>query len=345
MAINRTSLGLLCLLACLANSASAAAQDFFKGKSIDLLVGSAAGGGYDAYARLLARYMPRYIAGTPAMVVRNMPGAGGMAMSNQMYSQSPRDGTVIGMMSRSNPIEPVLGNSVAKFKSEEFTWLGTSSSYDEDAYSLVIRADAPFKTIEDVQKPGKPLTMGSLAAGGTDTDIVLIAREVFKLNLNLIRGYKGSPDLNLAITRGEVEGRSIGMSSLQTTMGDWLREGKLRFLVQFGHEKRWRGLPDVPTARELAKAPDDRALLELAELPFEMARPFIAPPGVPKMQADILKKAFMDAHRDAGYLREAEQMKIDVSPLSGDEMQKVVARIAQTAPAVVKRYNSVLHSN
>jgi tripartite-type tricarboxylate transporter receptor subunit TctC len=289
--------------------------------------------------------MPRYIAGTPAMVVRNMPGAGGMAMSNQMYSQSPRDGTVIGMMSRSNPIEPVLGNSVAKFKSEEFTWLGTSSSYDEDAYSLVIRADAPFKTIEDVQKPGKPLTMGSLAAGGTDTDIVLIAREVFKLNLNLIRGYKGSPDLNLAITRGEVEGRSIGMSSLQTTMGDWLREGKLRFLVQFGHEKRWRGLPDVPTARELAKAPDDRALLELAELPFEMARPFIAPPGVPKMQADILKKAFMDAHRDAGYLREAEQMKIDVSPLSGDEMQKVVARIAQTAPAVVKRYNSVLHSN
>jgi tripartite-type tricarboxylate transporter receptor subunit TctC len=329
----------------LANSASAAAQDFFKGKSIDLLVGSAAGGGYDAYARLLARYMPRYIAGTPAMVVRNMPGAGGMAMSNQMYSQSPRDGTVIGMMSRSNPIEPVLGNSVAKFKSEEFTWLGTSSSYDEDAYSLVIRADAPFKTIEDVQKPGKPLTMGSLAAGGTDTDIVLIAREVFKLNLNLIRGYKGSPDLNLAITRGEVEGRSIGMSSLQTTMGDWLREGKLRFLVQFGHEKRWRGLPDVPTARELAKAPDDRALLELAELPFEMARPFIAPPGVPKMQADILKKAFMDAHRDAGYLREAEQMKIDVSPLSGDEMQKVVARIAQTAPAVVKRYNSVLHSN
>jgi tripartite-type tricarboxylate transporter receptor subunit TctC len=322
----------------------AAAQDFYKGKTIDLIVGNAAGGGYDAYARLLARYMPRYIPGEPNFVIKNVPGAGGMVMSNQMYSQAPRDGLTIGMMSRSNPIEPVLGNTAAKFKSEEFTWLGTSSSYDEDAYSLVIRADAPFNTIEDAQKPGKPLTLGGLAAGGTDTDIVLIARDVFKLNVQLIRGYKGSAELNLAITRGEVEGRAIGMSSLQTTMADWLREGKLRFLLQFAHEKRWRGLPDVPTARELAKTADDKALLELAELPFLMARPFLAPPGVPQAQADILKKAFMDTQKDADYLREANQMKVDISPLSGDEIQKIVARIAQTPPAVVARYNAILHS-
>jgi tripartite-type tricarboxylate transporter receptor subunit TctC len=331
------------LIAYVAIAAPAAAQDFYKGKAINLVVGNATGGGYDAYARLLARHMGKYIPGEPIFVVRNMPGAGGMAMSNFMYSQAPRDGTTIGMMSRSNPIEPVLGTEAAKFKSEDFTWLGTSSSYEEDAYSLVIRADAPFKSIEDAQKPGRPLLLGGLAAGGTDTDIVLIARDVFKLNTQLVRGYS-SAELNLAIQRGEVEGRAIGMSSIQTGLGDFLKEGKLRFLVQFGHEKRWRGLPDVPTAREIAKAPDDKALLELAELPFLMARPFLAPPGVPKAQADILKKAFMEAHKDADYLREANQMKIDISPLSGDEIQKIVARIAQTPPAVVARYNAILHS-
>jgi tripartite-type tricarboxylate transporter receptor subunit TctC len=321
----------------------AGAQDFYRGKAINLIVGNATGGGYDAYARLLARHMPKYIPGEPLIVVRNMPGAGGMAMSNHLYSQAPRDGLTIGMMSRANPIEPVLGNPAAKFKSEEFTWLGTSSSYEDDAYCIIVRSDTPFKTIADAQKPGRALLLGGLAAGGTDTDIVLIAREVFKLNAQLIRGYS-SAELNLAIQRGEVEGRAIGMSSIQTGLGDWLRDGKLRFLMQFGHEKRWKVLPDVPTARELAKTADDKALLELAELPFLMARPFLAPPGVPEPQASILKKAFMDANADPDYLREAAQMKIDVSPLSGDEIAKIVARIARTPPEVVARYNEILHA-
>ena len=331
-------------LACTAAAfAPAHAEDFYNGKAISLIVGNASGGGYDAYARLLARHMSHHIPGEPTIVVRNMPGAGGILMSNFMYSQAPRDGTTIGMMSRANPIEPVLGNPSAKFKSEDFVWLGTSSSYGDDAYCLVIRSDAPFKTIEDVQKPGPPLVLGALAAGGTDTDISLIARDVFKLNAKIVRGYS-SAEVNLAIQRGEVQGRAIGMSSIQTGLGDFLREGKLRFLVQFGHETRWKGLPDVPTAHELAKNADDKALLDLAELPFQMARPFMAPPGVPEPQAAILKKAFMDTNRDADYLREAEKMKIDISPLSGDEIAKIIARIAQTPPAVVARYNAILHA-
>ncbi len=335
-------IGALIGLACASMAASAHAEDFYKGKTINLIVGNASGGGYDAYARLLARHMPKHIPGEPGIIVRNMPGAGGMAMSNYMYSQAPRDGLTIGMMSRANPIEPVLGNPAAKFKSEDFVWLGTSSSYGDDAYCLVIRSDAPFKTIEDVQKPGRPLLLGALAAGGTDTDISLIARDVFKLNAQIVRGYS-SAEVNLAIQRGEVEGRAIGMSSIQTGLGDFLREGKLRFLVQFGHLERWKGLPDVPTAHELAKTADDKALLDLAEMPFQMARPFMAPPGVPQVQADILKKAFMDTNRDPDYLREAEKLKIDISPLAGDEIAKIIARIARTPPAVVARYNAILH--
>jgi len=225
------SLALTCL------SGPADAQDFYRGKTISLIVGNATGGGYDAYARLLARHMPKYIPGEPLFVVRNMPGAGGMAMSNHLFSQAPRDGLTIGMMSRANPIEPMLGNPAAKFKSEEFTWLGTSSSYEDDAYCLIVRADTPFKTIADVQRSSRPLLLGALAAGGSDTDVTLMAREVFKLNVQLVRGYS-SAELNLAIQRGEVEGRAIGMSSIQTGLGEWLREGKLRFLMQFGHEKR-----------------------------------------------------------------------------------------------------------
>jgi tripartite-type tricarboxylate transporter receptor subunit TctC len=344
IAVARMVFGILFALASIVLAPPAAAQDFYKGKTVTLIVGNAPGGGYDHYARLLARHMPRYIAGEPSIVVKNMPGAGGMVMSNFLYSQAPRDGLTFGMMSRPNPIEPVLGNPAAKFKSEEFTWIGTSSTYEDDAYCLVVRADAPFKTIEDVQKPGRPLLLGGLAAGGSDTDITLIAREVFKLNAQLVRGYGGSAELNIAIQRGEVEGRAIGVSSLQTGMPDWLNGGKLRFLMQFGHEQRWKGLPDVPTARELAKTADDKALLELAELPFLMARPFAAPPGVPPARATILRKAFMDAHRDRDYLREAATLKIDVSPLGGEEIEKIVARIARTPHTVVARYNAILQA-
>ena len=344
IAVARMVFGILFALASIALAPAAAAQDFYKGKTVTLIVGNAPGGGYDHYARLLARHLPRYIAGEPSIVVKNMPGAGGMVMSNFLYSQAARDGLTFGMMSRPNPIEPVLGNPAAKFKSEEFTWIGTSSTYEDDAYCLVVRADAPFKTIEDVQKPGRPLLLGGLAAGGSDTDITLTAREVFKLNAQLVRGYGGSAELNIAIQRGEVEGRAIGVSSLQTGMPDWLNGGKLRFLMQFGHEQRWKGLPDVPTARELAKTAEDKALLELAELPFLMARPFVAPPSLPPARATILRKAFMDAHRDPDYLREAAALKIDVSPLGGEEIAKIVARIARTPQAVVARYNAILQA-
>jgi len=332
-------------LTCLALCASAAkAEDFYRGKTITLLVGNTAGGGYDFYARMLVRTMGKYIPGEPSFIVKNQAGAGGKVLANELYSKTTPDGLTFGMLARDNPIEPLMGVSGARFKSEEFTWIGTSSTYEDDAYCLVIRADVPFKTMEDVQQPGRPLLLGGLAAGGSDTDITLIAREVFKLNTQLIRGYGGSAELNVAIQRGEVEGRAIGMSSLQTGMPDWLRDGKLRYLLQFGHERRWKGLPDIPTAREIANSADDKALLELAELPFLMARPFMAPPGIPQSLAEILKKAFMDAHKDPDYLKEAALMKIDVSPLSGDEIAKIVIRITQTPPAVVARYNAILHA-
>src|SRR5262245_31407967 len=342
--VRKTLIGALFAVACIVLAGPAGAQDFYKGKTINLIVGNAAGGGYDIYARLLARYMGKYIPGEPSFVVRNMPGAGGMVLSNHMYSQVPRDGLTIGMMSRSNPIEALLGNPAAKYKAEEFLWVGTPSSYEDDAYCIAIRSDSPIKSIADLQKGGHTLRLGGLAAGGSDTDLVLVARDVFKLNVALVRGYKGSQELNLAIQRGEVEGRGIGMTAILNTMPDWYRDGKLRLLVQFGHDTRWKALPDVPTARELATTPEDKALLELAELPFLMARPFFGPPEVPPAQAAILKRAFMDTQKDPEYVREAKQLQLDVSPRSGDEIEAVIKRIAATPPALIARYKELLNS-
>src|SRR3974390_659451 len=262
-----------------------AAEDFYKGKTITLLVGSGEGGGYDQYARLLARHMGKYIAGEPGIVVKNQPAAGGIALANALYATVPPDGLTFGLMSRDNPLEPLLGNPAAKFRPERFTFIGTSSRFEDDAFCLVIRTDTGVASIADLQKPGRAAVFGGEAAGGSDTDVVLIAREVFKLNLQFIRGYRSSSDTLLALRRGEIEGRGITVSALERGMGDWLEAGKLRYLMQFGHDTRWKGLPDVPTAHELVASAADGALLELAEIPFQMSRPFVAPPGLPAEQA------------------------------------------------------------
>jgi tripartite-type tricarboxylate transporter receptor subunit TctC len=323
---------------------ASAADDFYKGKTITLVVANAAGGGYDLYARLLARHMGRHIPGEPGFVVKYQPGAGGMLMANAIYGTVPRDGLTIGLMARANPLERVLGNPAAKFENEAFTWLGTAASFQDDAYCLVVRADSPVKSIADAQHAGPPLVFGGVAAGGTDTDLLLIARSTLGLNLRLIRGYGGVPDINLAIRRGEVDGQAVGTSALRNTMADWLSAGKLRFLVQFGHETRWPGLPDVPTAHELARAADERALIELAELPLKMARPFVAPPELPPARTAILQEAFMATQRDPAYLMEAKDLQIDISPLSGNEIGQVLQRLARTPPALIQRYKDILEA-
>jgi tripartite-type tricarboxylate transporter receptor subunit TctC len=334
---------LLALAWAIGCSAGAAAEDFYKGKTISLVVANAAGGGYDLYARLLARHIGRHIPGNPSIIVKYQGGAGGLVMANAMYGATPRDGLTIGLMARANPLERILGNPAAQFENEAFTWLGTASSYQNDAYCLFVRADSPVRSIADAQRTTRPLVFGGVAAGGTDTDLLLVARSVFGLNLKLVRGYAGVPDINLAMRRGEVDGQASGISALRNSFGDWLAQGKLRFLVQFGHDTRWSGLPDVPTAHELA-APDDRGLIDLAELPLKMARPFIAPPGLPPERAVILEQAFMATQADPAYLAEAKDLQIDISPLSGEDVQHLLQVLAHSPPALIARYQEILAS-
>jgi tripartite-type tricarboxylate transporter receptor subunit TctC len=322
----------------------AQAQNFYQGKAVTLVVANAAGGGYDASARALARAMKKYIPGAANVIVRNMPGAGGLIAANYMYSVAAPDGLTFALLSRSSPMQPILGIAKAKFKTENFTWLGTSSSYADSAYFLVVMTSAPYQTIADLRKPGdKPAQIGSLAAGGTDTDVMLVTKDVLKLNLQLIRGYKGSGEIALAMERGEIHGRAIGWAPLQIgAYGRFLRQGRLRFLLQFGRETRWAKMPNVPTARELATSPQDRALIELVELPFQVTYPYVAPPNVPKDRAQVLQAAFMKTFSDPGYLEDAKKLKLDVSPLDGATVLAKMKRLAQNPPELIARYKAIL---
>lgn len=336
--------GFLAGVFCLASTPGANASSFYEGKTISLIVANAPGGGYDANARVLARYMPRYIPGSPTIVVKNMPGAGGLVAANHMFAKETPDGLTFALLSRSSPLQPLMGVEAARFKSEDFTWLGTASSYADNAYFLITMAGTPYKTVEDLKKrTDKPAQFGGLAAGGTDTDIVLLAKEVLQLNINLVRGYKASADIGIAMERGEIDGRSIGWAALQIgSYANYVKEGKLNYLVQFGRETRWPKMSHVPTARELAATPEDRALIELVEFPLQITYPFVAPPGVPADRAEILKTAFMKTFKDPDYLAEAEKLGFDVSPLDGDKVKSMLQRAAQTPPAVIQRYKNLL---
>ena len=342
----RLGLRLVAIAASLATctQATAAQSNFYEGKTVSLIVGNAAGGGYDVAARALARHMKKYIPGVANIIVKNMQGAGGLTAANYMYSVAEPDGLTFAVLSRATPMHPTLGVAAAKYKAENYTWLGTSSSYADSAYFLVTMSEAPFRTVADLKDPAvRPALIGGLGAGGTDTDVVLVAKDVLNLNLRLIRGYKGSTDLSIAMERGEIDGRAIGWAPLQVgAYRGYVQEGRLRFLLQFGRETRWGRMPDVPTARELARNPQDRAMLELVELPFRVTYPYVMPPNVPADRAAIMQKAFMQTFEDPDYLVEAKKLDLDVSPLDGATVRDMIARLAQSPPELIARYKAIL---
>jgi tripartite-type tricarboxylate transporter receptor subunit TctC len=314
----------IALLAPLAAVDSTHAAEFYDGKTIRLIIGNNTSGGYAVFSRLFAQYLGRHIPGNPKIAVQYMPGAGGVVLGNYLANVAEPDGLTIGMIPRGAPFQPLFGNSAAKFKAEAFTWLGTTSSYGNDAYCLMVRADSPYRTLADLRTAQTPVPFGGTAAGDMNTDLVLIAETVFDLNIRIVRGYQGPGEIAMAMERSEIVGRTFGMVALEMFSADWIRQGKLRFLMQFGR-KRWSGLPDVPTAREVARPANDEAPLK-----------------IPTEATAILRKAFMATQADPDYLADNAKMKSDISPLSGEEVQALVERIGRTPAALVERYKAAV---
>jgi tripartite-type tricarboxylate transporter receptor subunit TctC len=319
--------------------------DFYKGKTVQLIVGYGPGGGYDIYARVLARHMGKYIPGNPNVVIQNMPGAGSLRAANYLYGVAPKDGTVFGTFARNMPLLGLLKtNQNVQFDPKKFTWLGSSSSYANDAYLLLVRKDAAVKSVEEARRPGgPPIILGSTAEGTSSDAMPVVLRDMLGFNIKQITGYTDSGVLFLAMERNEVEGRTVGLSAVRSNKPDWLKpDGPMRALVVFGRATRHPDYPDVPTARELAKSDRDRALIEILEAPYLLSRPYAAPPGVPPARAKALQEAFMAAHKDPAYIEEAKKLDIDVSPIDGQEILHLIDRIAATPPDVLKSIEKLI---
>jgi tripartite-type tricarboxylate transporter receptor subunit TctC len=322
-----------------------AVADFYKGKVVSLVVGYGSGGGYDVYGRLVAAHLGKYIPGNPTVVVQNMPGAGSLRSVNYLYNTAPKDGTIIATFARDMPLLGLIGNNPnVRFDPRKLTWLGSSSSYANDAYLLMTRKDAAVKSIADARVPGgPPLVLGGTAEGATGNDISTVLRDALALNIRIIVGYPDSNALFLAADRKETDGRFVGLSAVASSHPEWLKpDSGIQVLLQFARVTRHPQFPDVPTARELASNDRARALIALAELPYRLSRPFAAPPGLPGDRAKALQAAFLAVHQDPDYLDEAQRLKVDVSPIGGEEVLRAIDGIAGAPPDLLDYMKKLL---
>jgi tripartite-type tricarboxylate transporter receptor subunit TctC len=344
--LTRPTAAILMLVATLPAAARAdAVADFYRGRTINLVVGYGSGGGYDLCARLVARHLGEHIPGRPNVVVQNMPGAGSLRATNYLYAVAPNDGATIGAFARDMPLLAILGNiSGVRFDPRKFTWLGSSSNFENDAYLLMVRADAPVKSVAEARRPGgPPLVLGSTAEGTPGSDVPMLLRDTLGLNLKLVAGYPDNGAIFLAVDRGELNGRTTDLSTMKALRPDWLKpNGGMRALLQFARDARHPDFPDVPTARELADTEPSRALIELGEIPYIMARPFVAPPGVPTDRAAALQAAFLAVHRDPQFLADAAQLRIEVSAVGGEVVLRAMDRIAGAPPDLLDRLRRIM---
>ncbi len=322
----------------------ATAAESFEGETIRVLIGYGAGGGYDRYGRQLARHIGKYLPGKPNVVAVNQPGAGGLKVVNTLYNVSPKTGIEFGTFARSAALYAFSSDHKAiRYDPLKLGWLGTSSSYKGEAYMLAVRKDAGAKTFSDLQKTGKLLNFAATGPGSDGHDVPVVLRAVYNINAQVVRGYPGGNTLYLAVERGEMDARMVGYSSMKTSNPAWLRpDSPVNILMQFATVKRLPDFPDVPTARELVRNDEDLALIKMMEAPFFMARPFAAPPGLPKERLQALRTAFMAAHNDEKYLAEAKKLKLLVSAASGEEVEQLVQDLAKTPKHLFKRYADIL---
>ena len=277
----------------------------------------------------------------PPLIVQTTPGAGGLVTANRIYQAAETDGSVLAKLERAVPQLALAGNPNAQFDPAKFTWLGSLSSYADDAYLMLVNTRHPARTIADLRSPGVSVALGADNAASSNLIFAVIAKEVLGLQVNVVRGYTGAAPLFLAMQRGEIDGQFIGLSSVRTGQPDLWKRHAFRPLMAFGRAARHADFPELPTGRELAADPSALALIEFAEFPFFMALPFAAPPDVPPDRASALQRSFMAMCRFEAFRAEAEKLGIDLSPISGDTILQLLARMAVTPADVIPRYKGL----
>ncbi len=297
-------------------------SDFYKGKAITLYVGYSPGGGYDTYARTVARHIGKHIPGNPDIVVKNRPGAGSMKLANEIYNILPKDGTALAIIGRGQIMEPLFGTKEAKFDPSKYLWLGSANN---EVSVCVSWHKTPIKTYKDLLS--QQMIVGGTGPGADTDTFPRVMNNLLGTKLKLVTGYPGGNDVLLAMERGEVQGRcGYSWSSAKSRKAKWLKEKKMRVLVQMSTAKH-PDLPDVPFIMDLAKSDYDRKVMQLIFARQAWGRPFVGPPGVPADRAKALKAAFMATMKDPAFLADAKKQRLEVAPISGDEVKKLVAEI------------------
>ncbi|MDH3242015.1 MAG: tripartite tricarboxylate transporter substrate-binding protein [Alphaproteobacteria bacterium] len=341
----RTLTAVLSALVIALAASGARSADFYAGKTITLIIPAGEGGGYDGYARLAARHLGKHLPGKPRAIAVNKPGASGTVAANYMYSVAKPDGLTISGMYRQMPFAPLFGNKRATYDATKYGWIGTSSSFKNDASFLFVHKRLGASDVDQLKARNKPLQFGSGGRTSTGDEGARIIGPVVGLDIKIVRGYKGSAQTLLAVEKGEVDAMILGISSLSSRKPAWLKpDGPIHLILQFGYggEGRHPKFPNVPRVDELASTEADKALVFLLQAPFKIARPFAAPPGLPADRLAALRTAFMAMSADPAYLGEAKRLKLDISPRPGHEVAKVIDDVYKLPPAMVKRYIDAL---
>jgi tripartite-type tricarboxylate transporter receptor subunit TctC len=311
--------------------------EFYKGKTLDIYIGYTVGGGYDLYARLLARHIGEHIPGKPTVVPRNMEGAGSLRLANWLYNAAPKDGLSIGTIARGAAFDPLLIKSPAQFDAQKFNWIG---SMNDEVSLCVSWKDTGVTKFEDLYD--KPLVVGGTGASADDDQFPRALNSVLGTKFSVVTAYRGGSDVVLAMERGEVKGRcGWSWSSLVAAHPHWVKDKTINLLAQLSLAKH-TDLPDVPLILDFAKTDEQRQILKLIFSRQVMGRPFLAPPDVPEDRVAALRKAFMDTMKDPAFLAEAQKAKLEITPVSGADLQKLVQDIYAQPKEIAERASKAL---
>jgi tripartite-type tricarboxylate transporter receptor subunit TctC len=337
--MNRNLLGAI-LISLLAGAAPANAQDkmaaHYAGKTVRIVVGYPSGSGFDVYARAVARHMGKHIPGKPSVIVQNMPGAGGLTSVAYMANVAPKDGLTLALINPVNSTEPLLNPSVAKFDSTKFRWLG---SVNKDVQTCVFWTQKA-KSAEDMKT-----TELVLGATGPSSGSALDAKALQALlgfKFKIVMGYPGIADIRLAAEKGEVDGHcGMPLAQIKTDIWEGFQSGRIKALIQIATSE-YAELKGIPNAFDLAKTDDDRKILNLVFAPWTYGRPMLAPPDTPVDVVTALRKAFDETMKDQAFIKEAKQINLDVNPLDGAAVEKLVQEIFATPKPLVERTRAIL---
>jgi len=323
---------------CLALPAQAqpSVEAFYRGKRLEIRVGTGPGGGYDLAARLLARYIGKYIPGHPTAIVQNVPGAASLALMNQLYNVAPSDGTVFGVVTNGVPTAPLLTPDAVRFDLSRFQWIGSPAP---ETQIVMVWQKARAQTLADLFKT--ETIVGAIGPGTATYDVPMVTNPILGTKFKIVSGYGNTAQIDLAMERGEVEGHAaLGWVSAKTRNQKWLEEGKVKILAQYGFRKH-PDLPDVPLF-ELPKDEADRQAITVMLIRQEFGRPFLVPPKVPAERLAALRTAFAAAMRDPGFVADARKADMEINPVAGEALDRLSAQITATPPAVAKRLRAVL---